>query len=205
MKKNILLTAVVTTMMVYALSSCYRNREDIEALPRVSFRQEVVPIFTSGACGCHNNGQGQRAVQFSHLDTIWYDAMLSRVNTFKTWVNGGVHPGEGAIDFAPAEKAIVKKWLEQGDPYDDGSGCTVTGSLTYTKDILPIYTTTCKGGTCHGGIAIALDYSKFVAYKTMLTTIMNTNGASGHPGGTLSLSTCTVNKFKAWISQGQPQ
>ena len=33
---------------------------------------------------------------------------------------------------------------------------------TYTKEILPIYTTTCKGSTCHGGIAIALDYSKMV-------------------------------------------
>lgn len=206
MKKNILLTAVMTSMVVYLLSSCYQNKEDIATLPKVSFRKEVVPIMIGGACGCHNNGQPQRAVQFSHLDTIWYDAMLARVGTFKSWVlQNGRHPGEGAIDFATNEKNIIKRWLEQGDPYDDGAGCVVPASLTYTKDIVPIYNTSCKGGTCHGGIARILDYNKMVAAKTVLETVLNSGGNQGHPGGALSLSTCTVNNMKAWIAQGMPQ
>lgn len=205
MKKKIVLAAMTTTMVVYLLSSCYQNKEDILALPRVSFRSEVVPIVTGGACGCHNNGIATRAVQFSHFDTVFYDAILSRVGQFEAWVHGGTHPGGGVIDFAPNEKALVKKWVEQGDPYDDGAGCTVTGSLTYTKDILPIYTTSCKGGTCHGGIAITLDFGKFVSNKDKLVSIMNSGGATGHPGGPLSLTTCTINKFKEWITQGQPQ
>ncbi len=208
MKKKVLLTAMITTMMVYALSSCYRNKEDITALPRVSFRSEVVPIVTGGACGCHNNGMAQRALQFSHLDTIWYDAILGRVGLFKTWVNGGTHPGGGAIDFSASEKVIIKKWLAQGEElgyYDDGSGCTVSGNLRYTVDILPIYNVSCKGSTCHGGIAVALDYNKMVTSKTILNTMATTGGSQGHPGGALSLSTCTANKFKEWINQGQPQ
>lgn len=44
-----------------------------------------------------------------------------------------------------------------------------------------------------------------VAEKTALTTIMNSGGSQGHPGGALSLTTCTINKFKEWINQGQPQ
>lgn len=196
---------MATSMMVYLLSSCYQNKEDILALPRVSFRSEVVPIITSGACGCHNNGIATRAVQFSHIDTIFYDAILARVGQFNTWVHGGTHPGGGVIDFSTNEKAIIKKWVEQGDPYDDGSGCTVPGIVTYTKDIVPIYTTTCKGGTCHGGIAVSLDYSKLVTNKDKLTTMMNSGGATGHPGGTLSLSTCTINTIKAWLTAGQPQ
>ncbi len=208
MKKKIFLTAMIATMMVYALSSCYRNREDITALPRVSFRGEVVPIITGGACGCHNNGMGQRALQFSHLDTIWYDAILGRVGLFKAWMNGGTHPGGGAIDFSASEKVIIKKWLAQGEElgyYDDGSGCTVSGNLRYTTDILPIYNVSCKGSTCHGGIALALDYNKMVASKTILNTMATSGGAQGHPGGALSLSACTANKFKEWINQGQPQ
>jgi hypothetical protein len=204
MKTRIVITAMVTSMLIYALSSCYKNKEDILALPKVSFRSEVVPIVTSGPCGCHNNGT-TRAIQFSHLDTIFYDAILGRVSLFKAWVNGGTHPGGGAIDFAPNEKNIIKRWIEQGDPYDDGAGCTVTGTQTYTKDIFPIYTITCKGSTCHGGIAIALDYNKMVADKTAISTMMNSGGSSGHPGGALSLTTCTINKFKAWLTQGQPQ
>ena len=150
MKKKVLLTAMITTMMVYALSSCYRNKEDITALPRVSFRSEVVPIVTGGACGCHNNGMAQRALQFSHLDTIWYDAILGRVG-------------------------------------------------------FPIYNVSCKGSTCHGGIALTLDYNKMVAAKTILNTMATSGGSQGHPGGALSLSSCTANKFKEWINQGQPQ
>ena len=205
MKKKIIIAAMMTSMMMYLLSSCYNNKEDILALPRVSFRAEVVPIITSGACGCHNNGVATTAVQFSHLDTIFYDAILSRVNTFRTWVNGGTHPGGGVIDFTPNDKSIIKAWVDQGDPYDDGAGCTVAGSITYTKDIVPIYTTTCKGGTCHGSLGVALDYDKFVANKDKLVTMMNSGGATGHPGGQLGLSTCTVNKFKEWIKQGLPR
>lgn len=206
MKKKIIFTAVVTSMVVYLLSSCYKNREDVQALPRISFRNEVVPIMTSGPCGCHNNGT-TRAVQFSHVDTVYYDAILSRLATFEQWVNPPYsgHPGGGNIDFSASEKNVIQQWLAQGDPYDDGAGCTVTGNLTYTNDIVPIYNTTCKGGTCHGGIAVSIDYNKMVQEKNMLITIMNSGGNQGHPGGPLSLTTCTINKFKEWINQGQPQ
>ena len=195
---------MTTSMVVYLLSSCYQNKEDVLALPRVSFRSEIIPIITSGACGCHNNGLVKDAVQFSHLDTIFYDAILSRVNTFKTWVNGGTHPGGGVIDFNQNDKAIIKKWIDQGDPYDDGSGCTVSGAITWAADIQLIYKTSCEGGTCHGPTATALDQAKLVANKDKLVTMMNSGGATGHPGGQLSLSICTINKFKEWIKQGQP-
>ena len=54
-------------------------------------------------------------------------------------------------------------------------------------------------------VLLHLDYNKMVAKKDVLTTMMNSGGSYGHPGGALSLSTCTVNKFKEWIAQGQPQ
>lgn len=206
MKTRILITAMMTTMIIYALSSCYKNKEDITALPRVSFRSEVVPIITAGPCGCHNNGIGTRAVQFSHFDTVFYDAILSRRAYFDSMSRlVGKHPGGGGIEFAANEINIIKRWIEQGDPYDDGAGCTVSGTIRYTVDIVPIYTSGCKGSTCHGGIAIALDYNKMVAEKTTISTIMNSGGSQGHPGGPLSLTTCTINKFKEWIAQGQPQ
>lgn len=210
MKKNIILAALAVSMLAYLLPSCYKNRNDVPELPRVSFRKDVVPIMTSGACGCHNTSLTVRAVLFSDqriapYPYIYYDAILARRGQFETWVNGGTHPGGGEIDFSPSEKNIIKKWIDQGEPYDDGSGCTIAANLTYTTDIVPIYTSSCKGGTCHGGIAVALDYNKLVASKTSLLTILNSGGNQGHPGGTLSLTTCTVNKFKEWINQGMPQ
>lgn len=207
MKKKITLAALATSLMVYLLSSCYQNKEDILELPRVSFRNEVVPILTSGACGCHNTSVTIRAVLFSdqRTNTIFYDAMLARRQALADWVNGGTHPGGGAIDFNPRDRDVIKRWIAQGEPFDDGAGCTVSGNLRYTTDIVPIYNTTCKGATCHGGIAVALDYAKFVAKKDVLLTVLNSGGNTGHPGGPLSLTTCTVNKMKEWINQGQPQ
>lgn len=194
---------MMISMLIYLLPSCYKNKEDVLSLPAVSFRSDVVPIIVSGGCGCHNNGT-TRAVQFSHADTVFYDGILSRVSLFNAWVNGGTHPGGGEIDFKTNEKSIIKKWIDAGAK-DDGGGCDVTGTITYTEKIAPIYTTTCKGSTCHGGIAIALDYDKLVADKTTISSIMNSGGVTGHPGGVLSLGTCTINIFKEWIAQGQPK
>jgi len=209
MKKRIILAAMMTSMVVYMLSSCYQNKEDILALPRVSFRQEVVPIMTGAPCGCHNtSGATVRAFLFSDPKNkvIFYDAILGRRAYFDTMSRIlGKHPGGGGIEFAPNESNIIRRWIAQGDPFDDGAGCTVSGALTYTRDILPIYNTSCKGSTCHSGIAAPIDYAKMVAKKDALITIMNTGGSQGHPGGPLSLTTCTINKFKEWFNQGQPQ
>jgi hypothetical protein len=204
MKKVVVTMAVITSMLIYLLSSCYKNKEDILALPKISFRSDVVPIIVAGGCGCHNNGQASRAVQFSHADTIFYDGILARLSLFDSWVNGGTHPGGGMIDFKSNEKTIIKKWIAEGGK-DDGGGCTVAGVITHTAKIQPIYLTTCKGSTCHGGIALTLDYAKMKSDVSIITSMMNSGGASGHPGGALSLSTCTVNTFKEWIAQGQPQ
>jgi len=196
--------AVMTSMLTYLLSSCYKNKEDVITLPKTSFRGDVVPIMVAGGCGCHNNGVGTRAVQFSHADTIFYDAILARAYVLDTMARFDRHPGSGAIYFTANQKSIVTKWVTEG-AQDDGGGCDVTGTITYTNKILPLYTTTCKGSTCHGGIAIQLDYSKMVAKRDVLTLMMNSGGNSGHTGPVLSLSTCTVNLFKEWIAQGQPQ
>lgn len=206
MKKRIVLAALMTSMIIYMLSSCYKNKEDILALPKVSFRKEVVPIVTAGPCGCHNTSVTIRAVLFSdqRLNTIYYDAILARKPQLGVMANGGEHPGGGNISFSQSEKDLIKRWIAEGGN-DDGEGCTVTGALSYTRDILPIYTTTCKGSTCHGGIATNLDYNKMVTQKNTLVSIMNSGGSQGHPGGNLSLTTCTINKFKEWIAQGQPQ
>ena len=192
------------SLLMYLLPSCYRNKEDILTLPKVSFRSDVVPIVTAGACGCHNNGIGTRALQFSHFDTVFYDAILARAFVLDTMARFDKHPGGGVIYFKDNQKSIISKWVQEGAK-DDGGGCTVTGAITYTAKILPIYTTTCKGSTCHGGLALTLDYAKMVTKKDAITTMMNSSGATGHPGGTLSLSSCTVNIFKEWITQGQPQ
>jgi hypothetical protein len=202
--KYITITAIAT-LLVSSFASCYKNKADIESLPTVSFRSEVVPIVTSGACGCHNNGVTGNAVQFSHLDTIFYPAILARVAVFKEMATDATkHPGIGGVSLTDAQKSVMKAWFAQGAK-DDGGGCVISGAITYNANFVPIYNTTCKSSTCHGGLGPVLTYSLLQTNKEKLTAMMKSGGATGHPGPVLSLNTCTTNTILTWIAQGQPQ
>ncbi len=223
MKKNVIQIVLIAFISVLLLYSCYNNKEDITVLPTISFLGDVVPIVTSGGCGCHNNVQSNtannNAVPFTHYDTIKdgttivkvikvvdYGAIIARIDTMRQWAEGKInHPGGGAVTLTENQKEIIKAWVAQGPPYDGGSeACVIPGKMTYTNDINPIYNVTCKSAGCHGGRGPILTYSLLVNNKTTLTNMMNSAGSSGHPGGKIGLSSCTVNKFKAWIAAGQP-
>ena len=203
MNKRIYIAIMMSLALVY-FSSCYNNKNDILSLPNVSFRGEVVPIVTGGNCGCHNNGVGTTAVQFSHLDTIFYDAILARVSLLRPWVYDSTgHPGGGAVFFTECQKEIIRAWIAQGAK-DNYVAPPISGPVTYTLNILPIYNTVCKGSSCHGTVSPVLTYSLLLQDKNILTNMMNSGGSSGHPGGTISLTSTTINTFKAWLAQGQP-
>ena len=192
---------------IFSLGACYNNKKDISSttlsnINSVSFRDDVVPIIISGACGCHNNGT-TTAVQFSHGDTIFYSTIQARAGIYQQMINGGGHPGEGGIFFTPAQAAVIQKWISQGAK-DNYVPPPITGPVTYTINIVPIYKTDCKGGSCHGGLSKTLDYATLVADQSILQKMMSTGGATGHPGGTLSLSATTTQTFLAWIAQGLP-
>jgi hypothetical protein len=224
MNKKILVTVMAGALLVY-VSSCYNNKSDILSLPKISFLGDIVPIMTSDGCGCHNNNNAQgsnyNAFPFTRFDTTYgpggiiksivrrvdYGAIIARVDTLRQWASGTIgHPGGGTVDFTPRQREIILQWIAQGPPYDGGgAACDVTGPIKYSTDILPIYNTTCKSSGCHGGRGPVLDYAKMLADKTILSNMMNSGGSSGHPGGVIGLTSCTTEKFKAWIEQGQPQ
>ncbi len=203
MKKIIILALIAVTITVF--SSCYKNYHDIpdatlSSINSVSFRNDVVPIITSGACGCHNNGS-TRQIAFVHLDTIFYSAILTRSTILGSMANGGAHPGEGSVYFTPSQAAIVKAWVAQGAK-DDFTPPPITGNITYSLHIVPIYKTDCKGSSCHGGVAVALDYTSLKVKEAEVKSMMNSQGASGHRGGAISIAPSTSATFLAWIAQG---
>lgn len=205
---NKLFSFAATISCFILFLSCYNNKKDIStptanAIKAISFRDDVVPILTSGACGCHNNGT-TRAVQFTIKDTVFYNVMLSRSGVYNDMINGKEHPGEGSIYFTPSQAAIIKAWLQQGAK-DNYVPPPVTGPVTYATNIVPLYKTVCKGGACHGGLAANLDYAKLVSVKSALSVIMSSGGATGHKGGALSIDATTSQTFLAWINQGMPQ
>jgi hypothetical protein len=206
MKKGILIAGLIGTAMVY-LTSCYNNKKDIAALPTVSFVNEVTPIVTSGACGCHNNGKGTQIVQFSNIlkqnhgvDTINYDIIYGKKALLAKWVDSsGSHPGMGGVSFTPEEALVIHNWLALGAP-DDRSAGPVTGNITYAANIATIVSSVCSGSSCHGGISVTLNQAKLISDKSILTGFVTDGQWSGHGGGKQS-STVTAT-LKTWISQG---
>ena len=208
MNKLLIYLGVLSGIVLFA--SCYNNKKDIttptaNSLAAISFRDDVAPIMVSGACGCHNNGTTS-AIQFSHLDTIFYSTIQSRSGVYAAMISTPSvgHPGEGGVFFSPAQAAVISSWIAQGAK-DNYVPPPITGKVTYTTNIVPIYKSVCKGSACHGGLGANLDYTKMVADTDILNKMMASSGASGHPGGTLSLDATTTSTFLAWISQGMPQ
>ncbi len=209
MKKASIFTLILVILIW--LPSCYKNYYDIpeatvEAINSVSFTNDVVPIMTSGACGCHNNNT-TRQIPFSYYDTtlkktvILYDAILIRDSLLNAMANGGPHPGEGSIFFTPSQATTVRTWYEQGSK-DDSAPPPPSSDVTYSKDIVPLVKTQCNGGSCHGGAAKTLDYTTLKNSETTLVTMMNSLGQDGHPGGPINISDKTASTFLAWIAQG---
>jgi hypothetical protein len=188
--------------------SCYNNNKDItkptaDGLANISFRDDIVPIVTSGACGCHINGKVANAVAFAIKDTIYFSTIQSRSTVFDKMAKGGEHPGEGGIYFTPAQAAVITSWVAQGAK-DNYVPPAITGPVTYTTNIVPIYKQVCKGSACHGGVGPNLDYAKMVADKDQLSQMMASSGSTGHKGGPLGLDATTTSTFLAWITQGLP-
>ncbi len=175
-------------------------------------------------CGCHNNAQANsannNAVPFTRFDTVKdgttiirinrivdYGTIIARADTMRQWAQGSIgHPGGGTVQLTSNQRNIIINWIEQGPPYDGGSAvCDVTGIINFTNNILPIYNSTCKSAGCHGGRGPVLDYTKMVAGKNTLTAMAISGGRSGHPGGVLGMTSCTIETFKTWIAAGQPR
>lgn len=206
MRKASLFTLILVGLIW--LSSCYKNyydvtEEAVNSINQISFRNDVVPIMTSGACGCHNTTNSTRQIQFSDpaKDTIYYGAIQTRATMLNDMAKGGAHPGEGAIFFTPSQASIVTKWYDQGAK-DDYVPPPITGEVTYTLHIVPLVKSDCNGSACHGGNAIVLDYNSLKASEAIIKPMMNSGGQTGHPGGIISIPPNTSSTFLAWIAQG---
>ena len=64
-----------------------------------------------------------------------------------------------------------------------------------------LYNTDCRGSACHGGNAIAMDYTYMKNNEPAISSMMKTGGQT-HPGGPLSVAPSTSATFLAWYAQG---
>jgi len=88
-----------------------------------------------------------------------------------------------------------------------------TSSVSYAKDIAPIFTTSCNiAGGCHdaaGKATSGYDFTSYAGIQTIASGLLlnDINWAAGYnamPKNLSKLSTCNINKITAWVNKGKP-
>jgi hypothetical protein len=169
-------------------------------------------IITSCAMqGCHSGNGGEAGALTTYNNIMKYVSAGNPTSSRLYNVLGG--SGEGSMPrppyapFTTAQKALVSKWIQQGAK---NNGCVDltcdTTAVSYSSTISLIFTTNCIG--CHS--ASSSSTTKLDSYTGVKAAVTAGRllGAIQHLTGYVqmppsgSLSTCNINKLKAWISKG---
>ncbi len=189
------------------------------------FRNTVFPLINSSCAisGCHDVASAEEGVI---LTSYQYILTTGKIKVFKPTQSkfytllsdpdpDDRMPPAPAPAFTAAQKAIIKKWIEQG-ALDNGcnenygTGCSTT-DVTYSNFVAPLVANQCNG--CHsqastgGGVLLKTlaDVKASVAKGEFYESIAWTNGVSAMPKNGSKLSDCFQQKVKAWIDAGMPQ
>jgi mono/diheme cytochrome c family protein len=180
----------------------------------VYFLNSIGPlIITSCAImkGCHNGNNGEASSLTNYSNIMRYvsagNSGSSRLYNVLSGNGEGLMPRPPYAPFTTTQKALVAKWIQQGAK---NNGCIDTScdttAVTYSATVSLIFSTNCIG--CHsasGTSTTKLDsYTGVKAAVTagrILGAIQHLTGFIAMPPGS-SLSTCDINKIKAWIHKG---
>ena len=179
----------------------------------VYFYNSIGPLIISSCAmsGCHSGNSGEASALTTYSNIMRYvsagNAGSSRLYTVLGGSGEGRMPRPPYPQFTTAQKALVYTWIQQGAK---NNGCIDTScdttTVTYSGTVSSILSTNCLG--CHsssGTSTTKLD--SYVGVKAAVTA-GRILGAIQHLTGYIamppngSLSTCDINKIKAWIHKG---
>lgn len=188
----------------------------------VYFQNTILPLLNSSCAksGCHDVQTHEEGVIMSDYSNIMKEVKAGNPNQSKVYKvlfeNGDEKmPPPPDPDLTTAQKALIKKWIEQGAKNNVcnenyGQGCS-TDNVTYTEFISPLFANYCNG--CHSGNAPSgnLDLTTYNNVKAsaqsgkLYGSITYEAGFKPMPDGGNKLSDCFISKVKGWIDAGMPQ
>ena len=180
----------------------------------VYFTNTLGPLILN-SCGlttsrCHNTGgNSPLLVTYANIraNVTPGSPTSSKLYTVLSATGEDAMPRSPVAPFTTAQKLLVYKWIQQGAKNNSCVDATCdTTTVTYSGTVAPIFSTNCIG--CHstsGTSTTKLDsYTGAKAAVTagrILGTIQHLTGYTAMPPGG-SLSTCDINRIKAWIYRG---
>lgn len=189
----------------------------------VYFEKDLLPILKSNCAksGCHDVLSHQEGIILDNYQNVMASGIVKAFDVNDSELYGvitetdpdKVMPEPPNQRLTPDQIALIAQWIEQGaknETCDADAGICDTIGVSYSGFVAPLLSTYCVG--CHSGsvpsgnIVLNLHAGvKTVALNgKLLGAISWSNGFQPMPKGSNKLPDCTIDKIKAWISDGAP-
>lgn len=214
---------LVSSSILFIVLSCSKDKTPAPPKPcdpsKVYFEKDILPILNSSCAmsGCHDVATSADGYQFTTYDGVM-DAIKkgnpSDSKLYKAITEtdlSDIMPPPPNVALSSENILKIRTWIEQGasnETCDNSSACD-TGTVTYSTTIATIMSTNCIG--CHNASSASggFNLSSYAGVKSAvdaskLYESVSQNGAAASMPPSYKLSTCDINRIKAWIDAGAP-
>jgi uncharacterized membrane protein len=184
----------------------------------VDFKNEVLPLITSKCAmpGCHNSPNGEDGVVLDSYAQIRKEVRPGSPNNSELWEAitetdpDKMMPPPGYPQLTPAEKELIKKWIQQGAKETDCAGNVCdTAAIPSFAEANAIIQAQCVG--CHanpyGNGNVTLDsylgIKNAVENNNLLGALKGVGSSQMPPSG--AMNACNQRKIARWVAAGMPQ
>jgi hypothetical protein len=190
----------------------------------VYFERDLLPIFVSNCAksNCHDAASAQDGVILDNYANIFRTGYIrpgrpDNSDLYEVITDDDpdkVMPPPPNTPLSSAEIAMIRKWIEQGaQDLSCGDSTIITGcqtaDMSFSQDVQPILNTYCRG--CHnssgpsGGIDLSSHAGTLgpASSGQLYGAIAHQAGFAAMPQGGSKLSSCQIDKIKAWVDQGK--
>jgi uncharacterized membrane protein len=186
----------------------------------VCFTKDVLPIFQSycAKAGCHDAITHEDDLVLNSYDNIIKDEIkpgdANNSKMYRVIISTDpdeMMPPPGNQQLTPAQKDIIKKWIDEGAKNTAcNTVCDVT-LYTYSGFVQPVLQKNCIG--CHSGATAAgnINLSIYNTVKGVALSgkfygaITHATGYKPMPNTNSKLPDCEITQIKKWIDAGAPQ
>lgn len=184
----------------------------------VDFKNEVLPLITSKCAmpGCHNSPNGEDGVVLDSYAKIRREVSPGSLNNSELWEAitetdpDKMMPPPGSPQLTPAEKELIKKWIQQGAKETDCAGNVCdTAAIPSFAEANAIIQAQCVGCHAYPNVNGNVMLDSYVGIKdavdnnNLLGALKGVGSSQMPPSG--AMNACNQRKIARWVAAGMPQ
>jgi len=164
---KIIIPSVFFLIISTVFISCEHEKPDASMYETVCFDTEVLPVFQNKCAVCHNQSSPEGGYVFSDYTSIMKAIVPGNPEKSKAYeyITAIIH------DFMPPDEPLtiyertkIRLWIEQGANEtkcyvpDTTNNQVIDSTVCFSRDILPIFISSCALSGCHDAVTHQGDY-----------------------------------------------